>query len=186
MRTTTIVLTCVSFALTVSQGLSQTVKQFDPYWKKVPSFKVPASTTAEYLRLSEKIKGFTVQGQSLVPLPGYSLFLNQNSLLLTPGNEGTTQISHASVTKIPGLGERLKWLFKDGTVLAYYCTCSNGEGGCRIWELDCIKEGCSDCGSRWVIGSPGSGPIVIEQGIAAGRKPSNRCPKSPAALAAAL
>ena len=162
MHTATFVLTCVSFSLMLSSGLSQTPKQFAPYWKKVPSFKIAATMTSEYLRLSETVKGFTVKGQSLVPLPGYSLFENQNSLLLTPGNEGTTQIAHASVTKIPGLGERIKWLFKDGSVLAYYCTCSNGEGGCRIWELNCIREGCSECGSRWVIGSPGTPPIIIE------------------------
>jgi hypothetical protein len=147
----------------VTPAFSETPKQFAPYWKKVFSFKIPESMTAEYLRLSDKVRGFTVQGQSLVPLPGYSLFENQNSLLLTPGNEGTTQIAHSSVTKIPGLGERLKLLFRDGTILGYYCTCSNGEGDCKIMELNCIRESCSECGSRFVIGSPGTPPIIIEQ-----------------------
>jgi len=151
-------------AFNASPGAAQTAKQFDPYWKKVNSFKIATSVAPEYLRLSEKVRGFTVQGQALVPLPGYSLFENQNSLLLTPGNEGTTQISHSKVTSIPGLGERLKWLFSDGSVLAYYCTCSDADGGgCQIWELDCIKAGCSSCGSRWVIGSPGTPPIIINE-----------------------
>ena len=163
MRIATFVLTCMSFSLMPSSGLSQTTKQFNPYWKKVPSFKIAVAMAPEYLRLSETVKGFTVKGASLVPLLGFSLFENQNSLLLTPGNEGTTQISHASVSSIPGLGERIKWLFKDGTVLAYYCTCSSGEGGCRIWELNCIKESCDSCGSRWVIGAPGTPPIIIEE-----------------------
>jgi hypothetical protein len=118
----------------------------------------------EYLQLSEKVQGFTVKGQSLVPLPGYSLFQNLNSLLLTPGNEGTTQIAHSSVTSIPGLGERIKFLLKSGTVLGYYCTCSStDEGDCKIMELNCIRAGCSECGSRWVIGSPGTPPIIIEE-----------------------
>lgn len=141
----------------------KTAAQFDPYWKKVYSYQVTAALAPEYVRLAEKIRGFAVNGQSLVPLPGYSLYQNQDSLLLTQGNEGTAQISHARVTSIPGLGERIKWLFKSGSVLAFYCTCSStDEGDCKIMELNCTSAGCSDCGSYWVYGSPGTPPIIID------------------------
>lgn len=164
MQTKCFVIACLGLSLLFnSSAFGQDQKKFDPYWKKVAAYKIPAQRVSEYRDVLEKVKGLALRKQTLVPMKGYSLFENNNSLLVTPGNENTTEISHSSVTKIPGLGERIKWIFSDGSMLAYYCTCGGEGGDCKIMELNCVNAGCGDCGSYWVIGVPGNPPIIITQ-----------------------
>ena len=148
--------------LLASVTLGQSQKTFNPQWKKVARYRIPAGKAGEYREILTKMKGLSLKGRYLSPEKGYSLFENRNSLVLTQGNEDTEALASSSVTSIPGLGERIKFLFPNGSVLAYYCTCKGEGGDCRIWELNCVKEGCSDCGSYWVIGSPGRPPIIIQ------------------------
>lgn len=144
----------VAACLSLTPASGQENKKFDRYWRRVIYFEVPAARAGEYTEVLGKVKGLTLREQRLVPEEGYSLFENNQSLLVTPGNWKTMQITHESVTKIPGLGERIKWLSSDGSVLAYYCTCGDG-GGCRIVELNCPSSS-----TRWVLGVPGTGPII--------------------------